>query len=298
MPIGLITLNDQTMVDDVTDFVTNIDYESTPFYSSIGESQATNTLHEWLNDGYATSAHNAAIEGNDVTFTDLTQPTRTNNIVQLFQKDIRVSNTQQRVAHYGMNDPYTYQLNKKMKELARDIERALIAGTRASGNSGVARQLNGAIALVTTNKTARASGTSLSETEFNDMLQSIYDSGTDVSVDKVFTGATLKRAISGYTGGATKNVDAEDKKVWNTVGMYESDFGVHMIHLEREIPSAANAKGILGVDSAKWRVAYLTNGRPQHIPLATIGSAKRGMVETELTLEALDEGSSVYRSGF
>lgn len=298
MPIGLITTGDATMVDDVTDFVTNIDYESTPFYSSIGESQATNTLHEWLVDGYDASAHNAAIEGNDVSFTDLTQPTRSNNIVQLFQKDVRVSNTQQRVAHYGMNDPYTYQLNKKMKELARDIERALIAGTRASGNSGVARQLNGAIALVTTNKTARASGTSLSETEFNDMLQTIYDSGTDVSVDKVFTGATLKRAISGYTGGATKNVDAEDKKVWNTVGLYESDFGVHMIHLEREIPNTANAKGILGVDSAKWRVAYLTNGRPQHIPLATIGSAKRGMVETELTLEALNEGSSVYRSGF
>jgi len=298
MPIGLITLNDATMVDDVTDFVTNIDFESTPFYSSIGESQATNTLHEWLVDSLASSEHNAQAEGGDQSFTDLTQPTRSNNIVQLFNKDVRVSNTQQRVAHYGMNDPYTYQLNKKMKELARDIEKALIAGTRASGNSGVARQMNGAIALITTNKTARASGTSLSETEFNDTLQTIYDGGTDVSVDKVFTGATLKRAISGYTGGATKNINAETGKVWNTVGIYESDFGVLSVHLEREIPSAVNAKGILGVDSSKWRVAYLTDGRPQHIPLATIGSAKRGMLEAELTLEALAEKSSFYRSGF
>ena len=233
-----------------------------------------------------------------MVFNDITPPTRTSNIVQLFQKDIRVSNTEQRVAHYGMSDPYTYQLQKKMKELARDIEKALIAGTRASGNSGVARQLNGAIALITTNKTARASGTSLSETEFNDTLQTVYDSGTDVSVDKVFTGATLKRAISGYTAGSTKNVNAEGKRLYNTVSVYESDFGVHMVHLEREIPSGANAKGVLGVDSSKWRVAYLTNGRPQHIPLATIGSAKRGMVETELTLEALAEKSSFYRSGF
>ncbi len=298
MPIGLITLNDQTMVDDVTDFVTNIDFESTPFYSGIGESSATNTLHEWLVDSLDSSAHNAAIEGNVVSHTDLTQPTRSNNVVQLFQKDVRVSNTQQRVAHYGMNDPYTYQLNKKMKELARDIEKALIAGTRASGNSGVARQLNGAIALITTNKTARASGTSLSETEFNDMLQGIYDNGTDVSVDKVFTGATLKRAISGYTANSTKNVNASDMKLYNTVGVYESDFGVLSVHLEREIPSGANAKGILGIDSSKWRVAYLTDGRPQHIPLATTGSAKQGMLETELTLEALAEKSSVYRSGY
>lgn len=298
MPIGLITTNDVTMVDDVTDFVTNVDFESTPFYSSIGESVATNTLHEWLVDSYSSSTHNANPEGNDMSFTDLTQPTRSNNIVQLFQKDVRVSNTQQRVSHYGMSDPYTYQLQKKMVELARDIEKALIAGTRASGNSGVARQLNGAIALVTTNKTARASGTSLSETEFNDTLQTVYDSGTDVSVDKVFTGATLKRAISGYTAGSTKNVDASGKRLYNTVSIYESDFGVHMVHLEREIPSGANAKGVLGVDSSKWRVAYLTDGRPQHIPLATIGSAKRGMLEAELTLEALAEKSSFYRSGF
>lgn len=300
MAIGLFTGMDadRTMVEDVTDIITNVDYESTPFYSSLAESKATNTLHQWLVDSYAASAHNAAAEGNDVTFSDLEQPTRTTNVVQLFQKDIRVSNTEQRVSHYGMSDPYTYQQKKKMVELARDIEKALIAGTRASGSSGVARQLNGAIALITTNKTARNSGTSLSEIEFNDILQGIYDNGTDISVDKAFTGAALKRAISGYTAGSTKNVDASGKKLYNTVSVYESDFGVVSVHLEREVPTTAGNKGILAVDSSKWRVAYLTDGRPQHIPLATIGSAKRGMIETELTLEALNEQSSAYRAGY
>lgn len=300
MPIGLITPDDQgkTMVEDVTSLITNIDYESTPFYSSLAESQATNTLHQWLVDTYAAAADNAQAEGNDLSFTDITPPSRTTNVVQLFQKDVRVSNTEQRVAHYGMSDPYTYQLKKKMKELARDIEKALVAGTRASGSSGVARRLNGAIALITTNKTARNSGTSLSETEFNDILQGIYDSGTDISVDKAFTGASLKRVISGYTAGSTKFTDVDDKKLTNTVGVYESDFGVVSIHLEREVPTTAGNKGILLVDSSKWRVAYLTDGRPQHIPLATIGSAKRGMLEGELTLESLNEKSSAYRGGY
>src|SRR5688572_15917581 len=130
-----------TMVEDVTDLITNVDYESTPFFSSLGESQAHNTLHQWLTDTYADSADNAAAEGNDLVFTDVTPPPRSPNIVQLFQKDIRVSNTEQRVAHHGMGDPYTYQLQKKMKELARDIEKALIVGTTASGDSGVARRL-------------------------------------------------------------------------------------------------------------------------------------------------------------
>jgi len=294
MPIGLITHMDDTRVEDVTDLITNVDYSSTPFYSSIGESSATNTLHEWLTDTYAAPADNAAIEGNDMTFTDLSQPTRTSNVIQLFQKDVRVSNTQQRVSHYGMNDPYTYQLQKKLVEMARDVEKALVAGTRASGSSGVARRANGAIALISTNKTARASGASLSESEFNDIMAGIFDNGTDLNVDKVFTGSYLKRVISGYTSGVTKNVDASEKKMYNTVSVYESDFGVHMIHLSREVPTNA----VLAVDSSKWRVAYLTDGRPQHIPLATIGSAKRGMLEAELTLEALNEKSSAYRSGF
>ena len=68
--------------------------------------------------------------------------------------------------------------------------------------------------------------------------------------------------------------------------------------MEREVPTAAGNKGVLLVDSTQWRVAYLTDGRPQHIPLATIGSAKRGMLEAELTLEARNELSSAYRVGY
>lgn len=300
MPIGLITPNDQgkTMVEDVTDLIINVDYESTPFYSGLAESQATNTLHQWLVDSYASSADNAQSEGYTTSYTDPTVPTRSVNIVQLFGKDVRVSFTEQRVAHYGMRDPYSYQLEKKSTELARDIEKALVAGTTASGSSGVARRLNGAIALITTNKTARNSGTSLSETEFNDILQGIFDSGTDISVDKAFTGASLKRVISGYTAGSTKFTRAEGKRLYNTVGVYESDFGVVSIHLEREVPTTAGNKGILLVDSSKWRVAYLTDGRPQHIPMGLNGSAKQGVLETELTLEALNEKSSAYRAGY
>jgi hypothetical protein len=286
------------MVEDVKDEVVNVDYESTPFFSNIGVSEATNTLHQWLVDSYASSADNANAEGNDITFTDLTEPSRSVNIVQLFQKNIRVSNTAQRVTHAGTGDPYNYQKQKKMVELARDIEKALVAGTTASGDSGVARRLDGAIACISTNKTARDSGTSLSEIEFNDILQGIYDNGTDISVDKAFTGAGLKRAISGYTGGATKYLEANGGRIYNSFSVYESDFGVVTVFLEREVPTTAGNKGILLVDSSKWKVAYLTNGAPQHIPLATVGSANRGMLEAELTLESLNEKSSAYRAGY
>src|SRR5438874_479519 len=116
--IGLITYNDTGRQEDVVDLVTNVDYTSTPFLSRIGESVATNTFHEWMVDVLAAPALNAGIEGADIVTTDPTAPTRKNNVVQLFQKNIVVSDTEIAIPHYGLNDPFEYQTQKKMKELA------------------------------------------------------------------------------------------------------------------------------------------------------------------------------------
>lgn len=294
MAIGLITYQDTTRAEDVVDLITNVDYKNTPLLSGLGESVAYNTLHEWLTDAYSSSADNAAVENSDATIVDLTQPTRATNVVQMFRKVISVSDTERAVKVYGQSDPYTYQMQKAMVELARDIEKALMAGTVASGASGTARRLGGVIAKITTNATARNSGTSLSETEFNDIMAGVWNGGTDQFADEVYVGSYLKRVISGYTGGSTKYVQSEDKRLTNAVDVYEGDFGVHKLFLHREVPTNT----VVAVDSKKWRIAYLNGRRPKHIPLSKTGSSTKGMIEGELTLEALNEKSSAKRSGY
>jgi len=300
MAIGLVTSMDAgiTMQEDIVDAVYNVDYESTPFISRIGESVATNTLHQWLVDVFAAPGNNVGIEGLDVTVTDLVVPTRKTNVVQLFQKVISVSDTEIAIPHYGMNDPFEYQTQKKMVELARDMELAWVAGTRASGSSGVGRSADGAIALITTNKTARASGSSLSEDEFNSLMSLVYTSGTDEDVDLVLCGAYLKRAIDKYTTGTTKYLDATAFEQVLRVDTYMSSFGIHKIVLERNIPTAAGSAGILGVDTSKWRTAWLVNRRVAIRPLGKTGSATKALMEGEATLEALNEKSSFYASGY
>lgn len=298
MPIGLITHMDTSRAEDVVPLITNVAYKSTPLYSGLSESTATNTLHEWLTDTYATSADNAIVEGSDAVTVDLTQPSRSNNVVQDFRKVLVVSDVERAVNVYGANDPYSYQMTKKMIELARDIEKALMAGTRASGASGTARRLSGVIACISTNATARNSGTSLSETEFNDILAGVWNSGTDQHPDEVYVGSYLKRVISSYTTGGTKFVSIDDKRLTNAVDVYEGDFGVTKFFLHREVPSTAGAAAVVALDSSKWRVAYLQGRRPQHFPLSKTGSATKGMIEGSLTLESLNEASSAYRSGY
>jgi hypothetical protein len=255
---------------------------------------ASNTFHEWQVDTYASSADNAAIESSDVTTSDLTQPTRTTNIVQLFRKDVVVSDTESAIPHYGMGDPFTYQTDKKMTEMNRDMEKAAIAGTRASGSSGVARRMDGAIALITSQKTARASGTSFTETEFNEIIRGIYDGGTDSTVDLVLLPSYLKLVVDRFNTKTTSNLNANDFSQSLRVETYTSAFGTHRIAFSREIPTG----GALAVDSSKWRRAWLVNRQPKLTPLGKTGSATKGLLEAEFTLEALNQKSSAYRSGY
>lgn len=295
MPSPYATWNDSTTrPEDVVNLITNVSFKSTPFLSMIGESQANNTYHEWLRDTYAASADNAAVEGSDSTVVDESAPVRVGNVVQLFRKTISVSDTERAIPHYGTGDPYTYYTKKKMVEMAKDMEKALIAGTTASGNSGVARRMNGAIAMISTNKTARTSGTSLSETELNDILAGVYDNGTDAEVSDIFVGSYLKRVISGMTQGTTKFLDVERNNLVRRVAVYESDFGTHAFHLSREVPTG----GLLAVDITKFKLAWLVGRRTTITPLGKTGSSTKGLMEGEATLEALAEASSAYRSGY
>lgn len=296
MAIGLITdmSQGQTLQEDVVDAIYNVDYKSTPFTSRIGESVATNTLHSWLVDYFAAPALNATIESADATVVDMVEAVRKSNVVQLFRKVITVSDTELAVPHYGMNDPFEYQTQKNMVALARDMELAAIAGTRASGSSGVARQADGAIALITTNKTAQTSGTCFTETIFNSLLSQVFTSGTDEDVDLVLVGAYLKLAIDKFTTNTTRYIDATAFEQALRVDTYMSSFGIHKIALSRQVPTA----GVLGLDTSKWRTAWLVNRRVSLKPLGKTGSSTKGLLEGEATWEALNEKSSFYASGY
>lgn len=294
MPIGLITHMDTTRPEDVNPLITNLDFTSTPFTSAIGEATALNTLHEWQTDVLGAAADNAAIESSDPSVVDMVQPTRSTNVVQLFRKIVTVSDTESAIPHYGMGDPFVYQTDKAMTEMKRDLEKAAIQGTRASGSSGVARRMDGAIALITTNKTARTSGTSFIEDEFNAIVKGIFDGGTDSTADLVLLPSYLKLVVDRFNTKVTQNLNANEYSQVLRVETYTSAFGVHNIALSRETPTS----GVLVVDTSKWRKAYLVNRQPQLRPLGKTGSSTKGLLEAEATLEALNQKSSAYRSGY
>lgn len=276
----LVTYNDTSRPEDLVNIVTNVSPTETPLLSKLARgADAKQTLHEFLVDTFANSADNAAVEGADFSVDVLAAPTRARNVTQIFENGIQVSGTEQVVSDPGQ---LPYQVSKKLKEHAKDIERALMAGSQASGNTNAARRMTGVINAITTNATTMASNSTLTEAIYNNMLELVHGS-TDMFPDMVFVGSRLKRSISSFTGGNTKNVEAQAKKLIASVAVYEGDFGIQQIMIHRDVPNAVAGRSVVGINSTYHRLSYL---RPtQVIDIAKIGDSDRKMLLTEMTIE-------------
>src|SRR3990172_9424745 len=112
--------------EDLINIITNISPVDTWFTSKIGNTKATSRFHEWQTDSLASPAANAHIERDTITATAITPTTRTGCYTQILQKSFMVTNTQDVVDKAGRDTDTAYQLQKNMKELAMDIEYALL----------------------------------------------------------------------------------------------------------------------------------------------------------------------------
>jgi len=300
MAFGLQTYQDTGRREDLIDIIGDVSPDDNPLSTMLATTKATQTLHEWLEDYLARpTGVSAAPEGNSASYLDLNQPVRRNNVTQIITTTFRVSGTERVVSVAGMGDPMEYQAAKALRDWKNKLEYSLLNGSRASGASGAARQMAGILNIVTTHYTARNSGTSLSETEFNSMVFDVAnDVGTSDVFDIVLTTLQLRQKISTFTAGSTRYVSADDKRLVRPVMVYESDFGPHRIfgHKDFSTSSATPGPEVLGLKEAKWRIAYLRN--PVRQMLAQDGDRENGQIVGEATLEFLAERSSALRSGY
>lgn len=277
------TYDVSTNVRDVTDLISVVARTETPFYSGLKKTKAINKIHESQQYTLTTGSKNALVEGANYTLAIRNVPNTNLNWTQIFGKNAKVSKSQMASDTYGIDDMLAKQVGFAMKEIATDIEKALLQGTGNSGASGTARELKGALAFCTTNvETGTGTGSeALTEDMFNDTLQTIWDNGG--RPDTVYCNSFQKRQISAFTASATKNVDAMDKKLVSPVNIYESDFGIVEIKLD---PYMATDEVFIAQKDL-WGVAVFRPIVVEDYP--SIGSYKAKTIEGELTLECNNE---------
>ena len=289
------TYDAKTNHEDLTDVLTKIGDMTTPVYSKLRKVAAKNTIHEWSTYTHDTAADNAQVEGAAYTYGTLTAPSRLTNYTQIFRKTFQVSNTQQAVDPAGMEDEYAFRVQVALEAIGRDIEKALVNGTGASGASGTARKLKGILAFITTNVSTgygssgtTGSGRDISEGELNKLIQDCYSNGgrpewllgSYTQVNKL---AQLMSGTRAYNDG--------NKEFTSAMLVYSSPFGRLVVEGDSQI--ASDTLAVLQKDM--WAIAQLRPVTKKDTP--ETADAKNGVLIGELTLEARAESMNGKATG-
>ena len=289
--------------EDLSDVITNISPEETPFHTKSAKTRARNTLHEFQTDSLRASAANAHIEGDATTAEARSATTRLGNYTQIFKNAVVVPDTDEGLDKAGRAREIAYQTLKIAKEQKLDIEKALFDNNaRAAGSSSVARELAGAPAWMTTNTVAgsggadptgdgtdaRTDGTqaAFSQANFDTVMQSIWVAGG--KPDTVYLSAFQMNVALGFTGNNNQrsSVQAGDERVVKSLAVYVTPWGTVEFMPSRENRS----RDVFIMQDNMWEVASLRGTK--NVALAKTGDNTTRQVVTELTLCAKNEAAN------
>lgn len=298
--MALFTYDDASRREDLLSILKDVSPVTDNYLvTNLGTSVAQNTFHEWLVDNIARpTSITFATEGSDPTFGNHTQPVRSNNITAIITRPVQVSGTERAVRVGLPGDPMDYQKTKALKQMKADMEYALWNGTVASGASGTARGMNGINGVISTNLTARNSGTSMSTTELEDMLNDVWTQvGSGDVADHIFCPMGIKRKIAGFTTRVTPYTNATDT-IYANIAVYESSSGPVKIVPHKDVNNSGGTTHVYALNLDTFKMAFLKGREPQWLDIAVTGDATKGEYLAEMTLESRAQRASAKRSGY
>ena len=273
-------------MDDLSDVITNIKPSTSTTYSMFGKTKATATFHEWLEDEDPNVGNsNKKIEGFTYSTAEGTARVRLGNYTQIMSEGVEVTETQQTVDKKGVKDEMSHQLAKKLKQIAKDCNKAILTqDSRIAGDRTTARQMGGIPYWITTNvlTDGGAGDRDLTTKLLGDAQEAAY-AYSNGEADTVLLSPAQKRRVNAWTNGATKYMDEGATKLASKISVYESEFGIVKFVVERDLADSV----VYLIDPSLWKSAYL---RPfaKH-PLPKIADKLQEVVVGEWTLEAKAE---------
>ena len=290
--------------EELSNIISNISPETTPFQSNVGSENVSNTYFEWQTDSLNAVSTTARVDGDDVTSFDATgATTRVGNYTHILRRTLIIADNLGSQDAAGRNDELAFNLAKRGKELKRDVEATLLdSNAQVAGNSSTARETAGLPAWIATNDVfgvggasptgdgtdTRTDGTQAAFTEamLKSAMQKAYTAGGEPSI--LMVGPFNKTQVSGFAGIAAQRYQAPSDSPTTIIGaadVYLSDFGSLAV-----IPNRfQRERDAFLLDPEYASVCYL---RPiQAIDLAKTGDAEKKMVICEMGLKVSNEAA-------
>jgi hypothetical protein len=305
---ALATYDVTTNREDLADAVYRISPVDTPFMSAVPRTKATAVLHEWSLDTIeATNTTNARLEGDALTRSTSSSPSRVVNYCQISSRDATVTGTQRATNPAGIDDMMAYQMSKKSLALRKDMESILLGNTgQVAGNTTTARKLRSFNAWISGNGSRGAAGAdstaataastdetaaglrTFTEDMLKDAIKDAYDDGGEPTI--AFVGTFNKQKFSAFTGRSTSQQIVGANTVLGAASLYASDFGDIKVMPNR----TQRSRDVYVVDTSKVAVSFLRAFEPQEI--GRVGDAVTRDIISEFTLEmrAADAHAGVF----
>lgn len=285
--------------EDLSDILFDLSPTETPALTAMKKNKATATNHEWLTDSLADPADNAHIEGDDATPVAPDSRSRLGNYTQIFKKHAVVTGTQEKVLKGGgVKSEMAYQTARRLKEIKRDCERAMVGvnNAKVGGSDTVARELGslttylsgdsfqgGAVSTAPagngadtpTDGTPRA----LDETILKGGLEQLWNQSGGNENILALAGSFNRGIISTFTASSTRYVTTDDKKLVASIDVYDGDF--HTVTVTPDRYSLAG--NLLLLDPEYLACSELRSA--QTTDLAKLGDSTRKEIVWEVTLE-------------
>ena len=217
-----------------------VDHEDAPVFKGLEKVAVTQYRVDWLNDTLtAPTLPTPPVFDADPSYSFTDGRTRKYNQVQEFIVSFVVAEISNIIAGKGsvagVKDELAYGLEKKIKELVRQIERVLMSEqAQAADDDTNPAKLEGFFATVSTYMTDTAAVTgnnfysSISETDFQDKILSLFEAGTEgdlwcVAPPKFCV--QVSRNFKGRVDVVRETQSRDDAKVNMKVEMYQAPVG-------------------------------------------------------------------------
>lgn len=177
------------------------------------------------------------------------------NYTQIFSKGVRITGTAQAIDHAGVNSEDAYQIDLRLRELKRELDRTMIMGVRAATDASatVYGTMGGVINFIdiigATNRNVTAE--TLTPSVINTMAKQVYDAGG--MPDILLVGGVQKQKISAFDQEFRRNT-IDSKRAGYTVEEFVTDLGWNLrVVVDRWVPTDV----ALVLDSSKINVMPL-----------------------------------------
>lgn len=223
---------------------------------------------------------NARDEGDESDADFTTQVAAPYNYAQIFQAEVKVTRTQNKISQFGISAEYDYHVQKRFREQVRLLEKTLFDGVRNVGTNSTAagsydpRSMGGFRQFITDNTASLSSGP-LTQKDLEDQIQACWTDGGNP--DLIICNGWVKRKISSFYAPYVRTTRAENAG-GVTIDQIETEFGTLNLLMSRWCPSSQ-----LYVVSSEF-VGILPYDEFFDEPLAKTGDYERGQVVGEYTL--------------